>query len=314
MRRFLTRIGIGALLIILFYLTLARAQDVVDRIVAIVNGEVITLFELNQRFRPFLDQFEGRELLEDDKRMLLGNKQQLLERMIDEVLLRQEAQRLNINVTDVELQTQMRQFRERLGLTEAQFLEQLRIQGLDKELYEQRMREEIQRQRLMGIMVRRKVVVTTEEIEQYYAVQQKDFQQERRVHLGLILFDSPELAEEVHTRLRSGALLFDDAARTYSHGPGAQQGGDIGMPAWKDLAPEWREALAGLDVGEVSGIFFVQGRPAVLKFKGEEAGDVLPLNEVQDQIREKLMEPRLEARYTEYLEGLRSRALIDIRL
>ncbi len=313
MKRFFLH-GVGALLIVLLCAAVARAQEVVDRIVAVVNGEVITLFELNQRFRPFLDQFGGRDLLEDDRRMLLDNKRQLLERMIEETLLRQEAQRLNMTVSDLELQTQLRQVRERLGLTEAQFLEQLRIQGLDKDLYEQRMREEIQRQRLIGVMVRRKIVVTTEEVEQYYASHQMEFQLERRVHLGLILFDSMETAEDVHARLRAGEISFDDAVRTYSQGPGAQQGGDIGTPAWKDLAPEWRDALAGLEAGEVSDVFLAQGRPAALKLLDDEAGEVLPLTEVKDQIREKLMEPLLEARYAEYMESLRSRALIDIRL
>jgi peptidyl-prolyl cis-trans isomerase SurA len=313
MKRFFLH-GAGALLIVLLCAAVARAQEVVDRIVAVVNGEVITLFELNQRFRPFLDQFGGRDLLEDDRRMLLDNKRQLLERMIEETLLRQEAQRLNMTVSDLELQTQLRQVRERLGLTEAQFLEQLRIQGLDKDLYEQRMREEIQRQRLIGVMVRRKIVVTTEEVEQYYASHQMEFQLERRVHLGLILFDSMETAEDVRARLRAGEISFDEAVRTYSQGPGVQQGGDIGTPAWKDLAPEWRDALAGLEAGEVSDVFLAQGRPAALKLLGNEAGEVLPLAEVKDQIREKLMEPLLEARYAEYMESLRSRALIDIRL
>ena len=217
-------------------------------------------------------------------------------------------------VSDVEVQNQMRQVRERLGLTESQFQEQLRLQGLSKELYEQRMRDEIQRQRLIGVMIRRKVVITSEEIRQYYESRQADFFQERRVHLALILFASAEQAEEVLAKVRSGEMAFENAAQTYSVGPGAGQGGDIGSPAWKDLAPEWRQALEGLKAGEVSDVFQVQGRPAVLKLLNEEIGDVLPLAEVEEQIREQLMEPRLEARLAEYLEGLRDKALIDVRL
>lgn len=291
-----------------------RAQDVVDRIVAVVNGEVITLFELNQRFRPFVEQLAGRELLEEEKRLLLENKRQLLERMVEEILLRQEAERLNMNVSDLEVQTQMRQVRERLGLTETQFSEQLRLQGLSRELYEQRMRDEIQRQRLIGFMIRRKVVVTSDEIRRFYDSQQHDFLQQRRVHLGLILFRDRDIADEVLERLRNEEIKFAEAARTYSQGPGAAQGGDIGKPAWGDLAVEWRQALEGLAVGDISTVFLVQGRPAVLKLLDEEVGQVLPLAEVEDQIREKLMEPRLEERYAEYIEGLRNRALIDIRL
>lgn len=304
----------SALLVIAFNATMVSGQDVVDRIVAVVNGEVITLFELNQRFRPFLEQFQGRELLEEEKRQLLEAKRQLLDRMVEEVLLRQEAERLNMTVSDLEVQTQIRQLREGIGMTETQFSEQLRLQGLSRELYEQRMRDEIQRQRLLRFMIRRKVVVTSDEIRQYYESQQQEFFQERRVHLALILFSSQNQAEEVLARLRGGEISFAEAARTYSLGPGAEQGGDIGKPALRDLAPEWRTALEGLAVGGVSDIFFVQGRPAVLKLLDKETGEVLPLAEVEDRIREKLMEPRLEERYAEYIEGLRNRALIDVRL
>lgn len=314
MKRHFFRGLMGALLVIAFNSTVVFAQDVVDRIVAVVNGEIITLFELNQRFRPFLEQFEGRELLEREKRQLLEAKQQLLDRMVEEVLLRQEAERLHMTVSDLEVQTQIRQLREELSMTEAQFLEQLRLQGLSKELYEQRVRDEIQRQRLIRFMVRRKVVVTSDEVRQYYESYQQDFLQEQRVHLALILFSSQDQAEDVLARLRGGQISFLEAARTYSLGPGAEQGGDVGKPALLDLAPEWRVALEGLAVGDVSEIFFVQGRPVVLKLLDKEAGEVLPLAEVEDRIREKLMEPRLEERYVEYIEGLRNRALIDVRL
>lgn len=313
MKSFSLRIAASSLLL-LFLAAPVFAQDVVDRIVAVVNGELITLFELNQRFKPFLDQLEGRELLEAEKSQLLENKRRLLDRMVEEILLRQEAERLEMTVSDVEVRNQMRQIRERLGLTETQFEEQLRLQGLSAELYEQRMRDEIQRQRLIGVMIRRKVVVTSDEIRQYYESRQADFFQERRVHLALILFAATDQAEDVLAKVRAGELTFESAAQTYSLGPGASQGGDIGSPAWKDLAPEWRQALEGLKAGEVSEVFQVQGRPAVLKLLNEEMGEALPLAEVEDRIREKLMEPRLEARLAEYLEGLRDKALIDVRL
>jgi len=114
--------------------------------------------------------------------------------------------------------------------------------------------------------------------------------------------------------LRDGTISFDQAARQYSRGPGAAQGGDIGVLAWNDLAGAWRSALEGLEVGRMSPLFSVQDQPALLKLLDEKAGEVKPLPEVQDQIREKLMQPRLEARYDEYLDRLRDQSVIDIRL
>jgi peptidyl-prolyl cis-trans isomerase SurA len=290
------------------------AQEVVDRIVAVVNGELITLFELNQRFKPILDQFDGQDVQAEDAAQLLQAKRKLLDQMVDDILLRQEAERMELTVSDVEVQNHLRQVREQAGVTNAQFQEQLKSQGLDPEMYEQRIRDEILQHRLLSFMIRRKVVITEQEIQDYYRDHPGEFSQQRQVHLALILFASRSQAEQVVQELRDGTISFDQAARQYSRGPGAAQGGDIGVLAWNDLAGAWRSALEGLEVGRMSPLFSVQDQPALLKLLDEKAGEVKPLPEVQDQIREKLMQPRLEARYDEYLDRLRDQSVIDIRL
>lgn len=314
MRYFWRFMILGAVLVLSATAGPASARDVVDRIVAVVNGDVITLFELNQRFRPFVEQFQGQDLGEAEKRMLLDAKRQLLDRMVDEVLLRQEAQRLEIAVTDLEVQTQARQLRERAGLSERQFQEQLTLQGLTREQYERRLRDEMLQHRLLGFMVRRKVVVTSEEVRAFYEANKEDFAQQRRVRLGLILFDSQALAEEVLASIQAGELSFGEAAGRYSRGPGAEQGGDMGMFAWGDLSPNWRGAVEPLRVGDVSAVVLIQDRPAVIKLLEEEAGELKALADVEEKIRETLMEPLLDERYDIYMENLRNRALIDIRL
>ncbi|SMP77853.1 periplasmic chaperone for outer membrane proteins SurA [Desulfonatronum zhilinae] len=314
MRYFWRLVILGAVFFLSATAGPASARDVVDRIVAVVNGDVITLFELNQRYRPFVEQFQGQDLGEAEKRMLLDAKRQLLDRMIDEVLLRQEAQRLEIAVTDLEVQTQARQLRERAGLSELQFQEQLTLQGLNREQYERRLRDEMLRHRLLGFMVRRKVVVTSDEVRAFYEANKEEFAQQRRVRLGLILFDAQTLAEEILARIQAGELSFGEAAGRYSRGPGAEQGGDMGMFAWGDLSPNWRGAVEPLRVGDVSSVVLIQDRPAVIKLLGEEAGELKTLADVEEQIREMLMEPLLDERYDIYMENLRNRALIDVRL
>lgn len=314
MRSILRFVILGMVVILSATFGAASARDVVDRIVAVVNGEVVTLFELNQRFRPFVDQFQGQDLGEAEMRMLLDGKRQLLDRMIDEILLRQEASRLEMTVTDLEVQTQMRQLRERSGLSERQFQEQLTLQGMTQEQYERRLRDDMLRHRLLGFMVRRKVVVTSDEIRAYYEANREEFAQERRVRLGLVLFDSRDSAEEISSRLMAGELSFAEAAGRYSRGPGADQGGDMGMFSWGDLSSEWRGAVESLRVGDVSPVVQIQGRAAIVKLLGEEAGEMKTLADVEEQIRELLMEPLLDERYDLYLENLRSRALIDVRL
>ena len=143
-------------------------EEIIDRIVAIVNGEIITLFELNEQVKPYLEKFRGKELGTAEKKAIWELKKQALDQMINDILLRQEAEKYKIKVSDMEIENFIRQFKQRNNLTEEQFLNQLKLQGMTREDYKRQIRNNILKHRLIGAMVKRKVVVTQEEIEKYY--------------------------------------------------------------------------------------------------------------------------------------------------
>lgn len=291
-----------------------RAAETVDRIVAVVNGEIITLFELNQRIRPVLERFRGRELGPEEKAAILRLKEQALQQMVDDILIQQEAERYQLDVSDASVENEVRGFRLKNNLTEEEFAEQLKLEGSSREEFADRVRRDILKHKLLGFMVRRKVVVTKEEIQAQYEANLQDYVKDKRVGLGIIVLPAGMPALELKRRIETGEIDFPTAAATYSQGPGADQGGDIGVLPWTNLAPEWKQALNGLDQGEISDPIDIQGREALLTLLSQEGGDVQPLEAVSDQIRADLLRRKLEDRFNEYMEQLRAEALIDIRL
>ncbi|MDD2219524.1 MAG: SurA N-terminal domain-containing protein, partial [Desulfoplanes sp.] len=297
-----------------FFLTDAWADEVVDRIVAVVNGEMITLFDVNQQLQGYTQQFAGRTLTPEQEKTLTVLRKKVLEQMVNDLLLRNEAQRLAMVVSDVEVQNQVEAFKKKHGLTEEQFLGQLKLQGMDRKDYETKIREDIMRQRLLGAMVRRKVVVTENEMQTYYDAHKDDFAQEKKVDLALILVDAGFDVTTLREKIMADKISFTDAAAMYSQGPGAKQGGDLGIVRWGDLGDAWKDALRGLGKGDVSAPFDLNGNQAILYLKDYVSGEPAVYADVKNAIRDILYRPRIEKRYKEYMDGLRSKAVVDIRL
>ena len=84
--------------------------------------------------------------------------------------------------------------------------------------------------------------------------------------------------------------------------------------AWQDLGPEWKQAVDGLAEQEMASPFELNGKWVLLRLDGSASSGTSSLDEVREQIREQLYRPRLEERFKEYMEELRSKAVVDVRL
>lgn len=292
----------------------ARAADLVDRVAAVVNGEFITLFEVNENLKPYLERFGDRALGPAERAQLESVRRQVVDRMINDILIKQDAARLNIVVSDSEVAEQVRQIRNRSRLNDEEFENRLKLEKLTRQEFEARLRDDMLRQRLLGAMVRRKVVVTPEEVQQYYDANKARYGKDAKVDLGLIMLPPGQDAEELRRQILAGRIGFEEAAKQYSVGPGAQQGGAIGVLGLGDINEDWRAALQGVKPGDLSRPFPVREYQALLKLKSSSAGSVQTLSEVQEDIREALSKRKQDEYFNEYMEKLRSKAVIDVKL
>lgn len=297
---------VPAVIFLLAFLGLAQAAQVVDRIVAVVNGEIITFQELQQRVRMVTGQTT-------DPAAVGGAMPQILEGMIDDIILRQEAQRLKIEVSDSEVENEIRQFKARRRLSDDEFERSLRLQGLTQEQFKEQSRQDIVKHKMLGYMVRRKVVVTQEEIDAYIEKNRAELTTERTVDMQLIISVDADRAEALYDELNGGGISFDEAVERYSVGPKVNNGVMTDV-RWREMDEPWREALRELNAGEMSKPFMIQDKWVILKLLDRRDGAKQEQAAVEDEVREAIMRPKLEERFKEYMSGLRAKAIIQNKL
>lgn len=286
----------------------------VNKIAAVINGEIVTLHELRRHAGPELARMGVDPSAPGSAAQVDAAVKKILDLMIDDILLRQEAAKLKVTVSESEVENELRKLVQRSQVTPQEFEARIVAQGGTMAMVKERLRNNILSQRIVGIMISRKVVVTKEEITKYYAEHQKEFTAEKSVDMALIVFAPTADANAIYAKIKDGSLSFEAAAKQYSVGPEAAEGGKIGHVAWKDLAGSIRAELAQLSPGQTSSVFMLDLNKAVVRLDGSTAGSQMTLEQATPEIERILREPRLEERFKEYTQQLRSKAVIDIRL
>jgi len=162
-------------------------------------------------------------------------------------------------------------------------------------------------------MVRRKVVVTQEEIDAYMERNRSELTTERMVSLQMVVLADRQDADTVSKSLRGGEIGIDEAVQRHSVGPKVDNGVMTDV-RWRELDEPWREGLRDLGVGEVSEPFLIQDRWVIVKLLDRREGERQESAAVAEEVREAIMRPKLEERFEEYMTGLRNKAIIQKKL
>lgn len=318
MKRFF--ICLAALFIFGLPVSLPAAQPegpesiVVNRIAAVVNGEIITLHELRQHSAGEFMRMGVNPRDPASRATVNQVMSQVLSAMIDDILLRQEAERLKIKVSETEIDNELNKMVQRNQTSLREFEARVAAQGGTMAMVKERIRNNLLSQRIIGIQIARKIMVTSEEVSAYYEQHKNEFQANRGVDVSLIVFSPSSNAADVLRRIQSGSLTFEAAAKQFSEGPAPDQGGRLGMINWDDLAPPLKAQVVDLQKGEVGTVFHINGRDYLVKLNDTTPGRNMSLEEATPEIERLLREPRMQERFTEFTQQLRGRAVIDIRV
>lgn len=245
--------------------TLAVAQTrqpiAVDRVVAVVNNEAITLHELRDRMATLTRQLHARGAPLPPAEVL---EKQLLERLIVDRLQMQLARETGLRVTDAELDAALRRIADNNRLSLAEFRAALERDGIAWNRFRAEIREEITLARLREREVESRIVVTDSEIDNYLAHPEQGAQA-AVVTLGHVIVRVPEQADparldqlrqraaEALARIRAGQN-FGQVAASYSDAPDALVGGILEPRPAGRLPTLYAEAVAQLQPGEISEI------------------------------------------------------------
>jgi peptidyl-prolyl cis-trans isomerase SurA len=304
----------------------ARAGQVVERIAAVVNEEIILDTELEQWAAPQvrgsldLDTSDGRKSWDDMKRKALDG-------LIDMKLEQQQATELKLSVTPEEIDRAVEAVREQNKLDEATFREALKQQGFTMDSYRKTLKTQLLQLKVENTTVRARVNVSDEEVRAWYNQNVRALSGEQQAHLRWALVAvapgaapadverKKRVAQEIVELTRGKKKPFTEVARQLSDDELTKKdGGDLGWIGHGVLEDALENAVAAMDAGDVRGPIRTQRGWVVLQLVERKAGAVRPFDEVKEEIRKQLYGEQVDKARAAWLRELRKKAHVEIRL
>lgn len=300
-----------------FFMVSVASAEIIDRIVAKVNGDIITMKEINDRLKPFMKSGEVPEGQINDLR------REILEHIIDSRLALQEAEKLGIRVGERDVDSAIEQIKTSNNLTEEQFTTELAKQGLSVELFRSDVRIDIVRAKLINQEIRARAAVTDVQVDKYFQEHLGEYDVRSGCRIRNILLESSDGARDKDRELKlkmasdivekiKGGLSFTEAAAEYSDAPNAKDGGNMGVICWEDMNESIRSVLDGLEPGQVSEPLETPQGVQIFQMVERVDADAKASAEIKQKIREKLTEQLLTDKYQEWVKGLRAKASIQV--
>lgn len=317
----------------------------VDRIVATVNGEIITWKELDKRVQPF-----ARSKNATSDAQLAELRKTALDNLILQKLILQKGRSSGIRISDEEINEAIDKIKESNNLSSKDLESQLQQRGTNLALFREDLKVDITKARLIDKEVRSRIVVPDEAVYDYLKSQGREVtsttktkktatsSDTSKVHVRNIFFELPQnagqeyigeqvaKAEKVRAEIQGG-LNFAAAAAMHSDSSTADAGGDMGLISWDDMNERLREVLKGLRPGDISRPIVLGGGVHIFQIVDVQAGgdvnesyteeDVTEYNISRtelENVRKLLIENKLKEKFEEWVKELEAQAIVKKKL
>ncbi|MDA3895664.1 MAG: SurA N-terminal domain-containing protein [Desulfobacteraceae bacterium] len=303
---------------------IAISAEVVDRIVAIVNDDIIRLVELDKAAFSFEEQVRSKKYFADkENEEIYKIRMEILNNLIDEKLADQEIRNSGIFVDEREIDNAIEQVKAMNYYSDEDLRRALTASGVSMEEYREEIKHQILRNKLVNIKIKSKIIVTDTDIKSYYDNHPEKYASKQKYQLRNILMTYPvtmdtQSKQAVYSRME-GVLrqlgegaTFQEMAQEISEAMNASDGGSLGLFSLDELNVNIAEAIKDLNPGDVSLITDTdQGYQIFLVEKKEETGGQA-LSEVTEEISQLLYEESVNEKFQSWVEHLREDAHIKI--
>jgi len=295
-----------------FWPALSRGE-VVDRVVAIVNDDIITLKE-TERYVPI--EKKGKFVSVDEYMQGLRLKDKM-DFMIDDLLIRQQAKKMNVSVSDKDADAIVEGIKKQHLITEDDLKQQLAKEHVNYKDFYEGLKSNVLRQRVLARIISPDVNVTDADLRNYYDKHLDEFKDEEYRLLHIFISgkrpDIKDRAIRAYELLKKGEA-FETVAKEFSDDPSSDKGGDIGFIRKDDLIPEFRSAVSFLAPGSYSPIVQSAYGVHILKLVEIRTGGTLPYEAVKVRIQERIVSDQAQKRYKEFIEKLRKASYIEVKI
>ena len=296
------------------------SAEVVDKILVIVNDEIITQGEVDRVLMPIYIQFKnlysGQELTEKLEEV----RENVVTRMVQDKLLLSEAKKMEIEVTDKEVEARIDEIKKNFS-SEEEFEDTLLKEDIALGALKNKHRERILIDKIIDLEIRRRVSVSPSEVVDFYETNREKFREPQKVKVKSILIKVNEerpdkqalkLARTISRRLEEGGD-FGLLAKEYSDGPYADSGGEMGWVRDGELMDKINVIVFSLNKNEMSEVLKTKLGYHILLVEEKEPPKIMELDQVKSKIEQVLMNQKMQEKLGRWVESLKKDAYIAFR-
>ncbi|HXX31650.1 MAG TPA: peptidylprolyl isomerase [Myxococcaceae bacterium] len=303
----------------------ARAE-LVDRVAAVVNNEIITLSAVQKRAAFEFQKLDAEVTPQDRQKKREEITRKTLDAIIDEYVLDQELKEAKIVIDDKQVEMSVQEVMKRYNFNSEQLSQAVANEGLTMADYREQMRKQLARYQLLREKVQKKIKVSEADIRSEYDRMARTEGKEIEIHVRHIVVQLPQnptpaevqaaelKAKAIAAEARQPGVDFAELAKRKSEGSSAADGGDLGFFKHGAMVPAFEAVAFSLKPGEVSDPVQTSLGWHVLKLEEERAVGLPPLSEMKAQIEDKLRQEQVVRASAQYVQQLRQAAVLDNKL
>lgn len=298
---------------------------IVEGIAAVVNNEVITYSEINEAVESYADGLPKNINPAEKEAVLRQARKVLLNKMIDNTLITQEAKRAGITVKEEEVTAQIQDMLNSRNISLRQFKEGLAKEGASYEKYRKDVKDHLMKLRLSSREVRSKITITEEEIGEYYGKHRHVYEGKEAVKIRQILFPAPpkappqvvqkmkQSAEEAELKLKAGEP-FEKVMQEVPAAADTHSGEDLGFIEKGTMLSEVDEVAFKLKIGEASPVIESPAGFHIIQVIDKRGAGIKPLEEVREEIKNEIGKEKMSRKAQDWIEDLRKRSFLEIKM
>lgn len=293
-------------------------RELVDRIAAVVNDDIITLSELKRAAEPYLAQNNS----EDRKKLLYCDT---VRQLIEEKLMTQQIKEADIDVSDEEVGKAVQDILRQNKITIEDLKAAIEARNMSMGQYKEDLKTQLIRLKLIDMKVRSRVTVPESEIRAEFDTRTKGQPKEEILQIRHVFFkysddNNPAVRKDALERSKAararivGGEAFEDVAKDVSEGPTAADGGDLGELNRKGLLPELEQALRDKEPGHLTVPIETSNGVHVVRLEKRELRAEVTYEQERGKIYQELYQREVEAQMKVWLQELRQNSAVDVRL
>ncbi len=287
------------------------SAKVINKIVAVVGDEFLTLYDLEEMCKPYYKRLINPELPSEEKEKLKDEiRREILKRWIEESVLKIEAKKYRLSVTDEEVNKVLKEEIKALG-GEKNFRKYLKKQGLSYEEYKKKLRDKLLKIKLVQFQVNEKVFVSEDELKRAYKQAIKNYDISPKYVLSILIINGDKkLASSLYERILQGEN-FEEIYKAFP-----QDVQLIKKITFKkeELSPDILKVLENISPGKVTPLIKKGKQFYIIRLVKMKKSNPPSFEKMKDKLYQKLFEIKAQKVLEKWIKDLEEKRYIKTYL